>query len=170
MGDSMADRKRSRPDRTPQPGSNSNQSSLTLSQADLAEIAAIIAADRRELLDRLRDVIEEERQVVATAAAREAPDLERGAGRMLDANAVAARLGRSAQWVRENRDQLGAIPLGDGPRPRLGFPSEAVAAFVACSADSRPPVPGPALEAGKPASRRRRSGSRADLLPIRGRE
>lgn len=40
---------------------------------------------------------------------------------LLCAKEIAARLGRSPRWVREHKAELGAVPLSDGPRPRLGF-------------------------------------------------
>lgn len=46
--------------------------------------------------------------------------------RLLDAAEVAARFGVSAEWVRDHADDLGAVRLGDGPRPRLRFDPETV--------------------------------------------
>jgi hypothetical protein len=58
-------------------------------------------------------------------------------GRMSAAD-VAQRLGRSRDWVYAHAQELGAVPLGDGPRPRLVFHPERVREFEdACSADRR---------------------------------
>lgn len=89
---------------------------------------------------------------------------------LLDAATVARRLGRSRDFVYQHAAELGAVPLGDGPRPRLGFDRAKVAEYVrACSSGRR------TEQAAKPATeptRRRRSsaanGQGADLLPIRG--
>lgn len=161
----MAERKAAAPAQTPRPAFEFDQSS----KADLlVEIREIMASERRALVDEFREAVEEDRRLIAEAAARTALTLRDEAGPLLDANAVARRLGRTPQWVRENREKLGAVPLGDGPRPRLGFPPEAVAAWVACSAGSRPSAEEPASQAASKTKRRARSGRGADLLPIRG--
>ena len=73
-----------------------------------------------------------------------------GDGRpLLDAAAVARQLGRSRAWVYQHAAELGAVRLGDGERPRLGF---------------EPPATKP---------KRRYTGASPkrqgdDLLPIRG--
>ena len=45
---------------------------------------------------------------------------------LLTAQEVARRFGVSAEWVRDHRDELGVVRLGDGPRPRLRFDPEIV--------------------------------------------
>lgn len=45
---------------------------------------------------------------------------------LLTAQEVARRFGVSAEWVRDHRDELGVVRLGDGPRPRLRFDAEIV--------------------------------------------
>lgn len=89
---------------------------------------------------------------------------------LLDAAAVARRLGRSREWVYRHATELGAVQLGDGERPRLGFPPAAVADYVdACSTGRRTK-----RRADRAVKRNRRyrdaeaSGQGADLLPIRG--
>jgi hypothetical protein len=58
--------------------------------------------------------------------------------RLVDAAELGVRRGR----VYENALLLGAVPLGDGPRPRLRFdPDRAVAALTACSATRGAPAP-----------------------------
>lgn len=42
----------------------------------------------------------------------------------LDAQEVAQRLGVSREWVYEHADELGALRIGSGPRPRLRFPPQ----------------------------------------------
>jgi hypothetical protein len=45
----------------------------------------------------------------------------RATGELIDARELANRIGRSRDWVYGNAGQLGAIRLGNGTRPRLGF-------------------------------------------------
>jgi hypothetical protein len=89
--------------------------------------------------------------------------------RMLSATEVGRRLGRSAEWVRDHRDELGVVSLGDGPRPRLSFPSERVEAYLACSSGRRTEEPENGSD--KPTARRRArapAGRESQLLPVRG--
>jgi hypothetical protein len=46
------------------------------------------------------------------------PDAHRD---LMDAGELARHLGLTRAWVYEHAQQLGAIPVGDGPRPRLRF-------------------------------------------------
>jgi len=89
---------------------------------------------------------------------------------LLDAAAVAQRLGRSREWVYRHADELGAVRLGDGDRPRLGFTPEKVAEYVdACKSSRRTPT-----GSNRTTVRRTRAttgkvnGQGADLLPVRG--
>lgn len=52
---------------------------------------------------------------------------------------LAARLGVSVRYVREHADQLGAIRIGSGTKPRLRFPADAGAKLPdTVAAGSRP--------------------------------
>jgi hypothetical protein len=73
---------------------------------------------------------------------------------LLDAHEAGRRLGRSAVWVRRHAEQLGAVRLGDGERPRLGFPADRIEA--ACSAGKSSPAGEPAAHAAKPRRHRDR--------------
>lgn len=81
---------------------------------------------------------------------------------------VAAAIGRSADFVREHRDELGVLPA-EGRRPRLLFDPARVRDWASArEASGRPQAanPAPVLT-----SRRRRgepSGTGVDLLPIHG--
>jgi hypothetical protein len=90
---------------------------------------------------------------------------------LVDAMTVAKALGMKAGWVRENAAELGAVRLGDGPKPRLRFDLEkATAAWAARSAGERSLRAAPAPQAK---TRRRRTSASAttiDLLPVRGHE
>ena len=79
----------------------------------------------------------------------------------LDASELARVLGVERDWIYEHRDQLGAIRLGDGPRPRLRFEVDrAVAAFRDLWSERRvvPLRDGP--QAPVPRPRRSRGGRR----------
>jgi hypothetical protein len=89
---------------------------------------------------------------------------------LLTVDQVAERLAVSPDWVYRHADDLGAIKLGGGLKPRIRFDALGVAAYVdACrtcrrtvSASTPPPTP--------IASRRtaRAPGRETHLLPIRG--
>jgi hypothetical protein len=60
---------------------------------------------------------------------------ERQTAGLVDAAGLAGALGVDRAWVYEHADQLGAIRLGTGPKPRLRFDvGRAVAAFTELSA------------------------------------
>jgi hypothetical protein len=89
------------------------------------------------------------------------------APRLFSAAEAAARIGMSRDFVYEHADELGAIRLGEGSRPRLAFDPRRLDEWVSARSgggrsDDREPAPGPA--------RRRRAqpdaGSAVDLLPI----
>jgi hypothetical protein len=112
-----------------------------------------------EVLDDLVDVL----------ADRLAPSLDRSARPgLLDAAEVARRCGRSREWVYDHAGELGAIALGNGDRPRLGFAPARIDTYLdrqaAASRQSIAPV---ARDA--PQGRRPRAQGGADLLPVRGR-
>jgi len=65
-------------------------------------------------LDRLADL------VVDRLAAR-LDGTREPTGQLVDAAEIARRFGVSAEWVRTHSIELGAVRLGDGPRPRLRF-------------------------------------------------
>lgn len=113
------------------------------------------------------------------AIARRVIDLMRdeqapASGEMVDAAEIARRFGVTRSWVYEHRQDLGAVELGTGKRPRLRFDPERVSEMLACARDRQPPVSkSPAKPADSPVRRRpgARAGARSgsDLLPIRGR-
>jgi len=83
---------------------------------------------------------------------------------LLDARALAARLGVSVSFVYANSGKLGGVRLGNGPKPRLRFHLErAVEAHASAPGCTAPAAP----QAAKP--RPRRAASSAALLPIGGR-
>jgi hypothetical protein len=87
---------------------------------------------------------------------------------LVDAKALAKLLGVSRGFVYEHAAELGAIPLGSGPKARLRFdPEKALERLTACTAGRRSQEPSPASVRG---SRRRQApalGRDVELLPIR---
>jgi hypothetical protein len=86
---------------------------------------------------------------------------ERKANGFVDATELARLLGVDREWVYEHSDQLGAIRLGDGPRPRLRFEiSCAMAAFRELSVERRGLPPRARDQTPVPRPRRSRGGRR----------
>lgn len=97
---------------------------------------------------------------VADAVAQRVLELvdERQGDGLVDAAKLARVLGVDRDWVYEHGERLGAIRLGDGPRPRLRFEiGRAVESFTRLSAQARvtpltgrqqPPVPRPRRSRG----------------------
>jgi hypothetical protein len=50
---------------------------------------------------------------------------------LLDTREVARRTGKTRRWVYDHVRELGAVPLGSGPRPRLGFSPDVIAQLKA---------------------------------------
>jgi predicted DNA-binding transcriptional regulator AlpA len=116
-----------------------------------------------DLLDALADLIAER-----LAARIEVITPEPFEG-LVDAREIARATGRSRAWVYEHSSELGAVRLGSGPRPRLGFSRARVEAYV--QAAGEPPGPPPLPVRAQP-QRRRRAGQTStgvELLPINGR-
>jgi excisionase family DNA binding protein len=63
------------------------------------------------------------------------------APQLLSAAEVAARLGWSRSTVYDHAEQLGAVRLGTGTRPRMRFPADRVEAYIARAADPQPQPP-----------------------------
>ena len=87
--------------------------------------------------------------------------LLKGASRpdgLLSASQVAARLGVDRSWVYAHADELGAIRLGDGPRPRLRFVPAVIAQRML---NTRSPAP------IAPSGARMPAASNVRLLPIK---
>jgi hypothetical protein len=111
-------------------------------QARLALTAKLTEDD--ELLDMLADRLAD--RLAARLSPVEPPEA------LVDARELARRTGKTRRWVYEHARELGAVPLGTGPRPRLGFSPDAIAQLKA--APRRPASP-PPLRVGP----RRRHGS-----------
>lgn len=103
---------------------------VTLIADALAESVAPLLADA--IADRLRD----------SSRSDVTPATGAGADAFLDARQVAERFKLSRRWVYDHADRLGAIPVGDGERPRLRFdPARVAEALGARSTGKGSPVP-----------------------------
>jgi hypothetical protein len=94
-------------------------------------------------------------------------------GELVDAAEIARRFGLTASTVRGHADELGVIRLGTGPKPRMRFDPERVAAALGSDDRLHHEQSATAGEApAQPTIRRRRraapSGHQPPLLPIRG--
>jgi len=71
------------------------------------------------------------------AIAREVARLSVPGGGLLTASEVALAFNVTRGWVYAHADELGAIRLGDGPRPRLRFEPAVVTRALRAGRDSR---------------------------------
>ncbi|MCW2995252.1 MAG: hypothetical protein JWQ18_2747 [Conexibacter sp.] len=122
-----------------------------------------------DLAHRVADLVHQQRHEPATSAGGETGVGE--PGRLLSAAQVASLWGVDRSWVYDHADELGALRLGAGVRPRLRFSPDRVTSYF----DSQPePEPAPPPRAPRRRSRgrhvRRSPGSGADCaegLPFR---
>jgi len=83
-------------------------------------------------------------------------------GGLIDAAEVARRRGVSRDWVYRHADELGAVRMGEGSRPRLRFPPVTPRLPSEGSVAAQAPAT-PAKSRGRP---RRENGHNGALLPI----
>jgi hypothetical protein len=111
-------------------------------------------------LDRLADLVAD--RLAGLVAVPAAPAL-------LTAAQVAQRFGVDRGWVYEHADQLGAVRLGEGARPRLRFAAATVAGALSARQESkRSQVPEPAPRRAPRRRARSTTAAGSPLLPIRG--
>ncbi|HEV7492534.1 hypothetical protein [Baekduia sp.] len=99
-----------------------------------------------ELRDVFTAVVEEQLRASEERIARRVAELvshtdtSTSSSALIDAHEAGRLLGRSAVWVRRHADQLGAVRLSDGARPRLGFDPQRIADVVAarCAGERSP--------------------------------
>jgi hypothetical protein len=87
------------------------------------------------------------------------------AGELVDASELASRFALTRWWVYEHANELGAVTLGDGPRPRLRFDPEVAAEVLRARrrtavSDSAQPY------GGRGPGRPRRRPAAVPLLPV----
>jgi hypothetical protein len=124
----------------------------------------LLGALADELADRLADPVADQ---LAARLGGVSPG-QRAA--LIDAQEVARLTGRTREWVYDHQGELGAIRLGSGPKPRLGFDPVLVLAHME-RVDAPAPLAMPAVS--RPSRRRRRTGrteAGAELLRVRGHE
>lgn len=107
-------------------------------------------ADDNELLDRLADRLAD--RVAERLAPWFTPGHQQPEG-LISAKEVARMAGKTRRWVYDHAGDLGAVPLGSGSVPRLGFHPARVRQYLDQSVADPPPLPMPSY--AKP--RRRRS-------------
>jgi hypothetical protein len=81
-------------------------------ELDPALVDAIATRLLDPLAERVVEVMKDEGLLPASAPPKQ----------WLDAAEMARRLGVTREWVYEHAGELGAVRIGDGPRPRLRFP------------------------------------------------
>jgi hypothetical protein len=99
-------------------------------------------------------------------------EAERPSAQLVDAATLARVLGVSRAYVYEHRDELGAVQVGNGRRPRIRFDVErAREAWTARDASERSETPDSPTPVGEARRRRRRAAQSGDgLLPVKGAE
>lgn len=104
-----------------------------------------------EFVDRFADLVADRvvRRLVPYLGAGGAPSEG-----LVDASEVARMAGRTRRWVYEHAGVLGAVPLGGGERPRLGFHPARVREYL--SRDVGKPEPRPAPQYATPRRRKAR--------------
>jgi len=119
-------------------------------------------ANPTPLLYEIRDELSAlRREVAALRSGREREGL-------IDAHEVARRLGVRPAWVYRHKRALGAVSLGDGAKPRIGFDPARIEEYAGSTSPRSPEAESPAVEGKKPRRRRRRNGQNPGLLPVRG--
>lgn len=86
--------------------------------------------------------------------------------RLFAANELARCLGVSREWVYDHANELGVIPIGDGPKPRLRFDLQVAEAAMA-ERRRGPSAAEPEID-DHAARRRRPPAQGVPLLPVRG--
>jgi hypothetical protein len=114
-------------------------------------------------LDRLADLL------IDRLAARLGGLMPERAEPLVDAGEIARLFGRTRSWVYEHAGELGAVRLGSGPRPRLGFSPARVAAHFERASEPTPlTLPQPPQPRRGRRRRADRTASGAELLRVRG--
>jgi hypothetical protein len=113
-------------------------------------------------LDRLADRLAD--RIASRLAGLVSPQAEP----LVDAAEIARMHGKTRSWVYDHAGELGAVRLGSGPRPRLGFSPARVAAHFE-KVDEPRPLMLPQLARPHRGRRRRtdRTASGAELLRVR---
>jgi hypothetical protein len=118
------------------------------------------------------DAIEQVAQRVAQLLRHESPppadnqdDTRPRPARLLTADQLARHLGLNRAWVYEHAAELGAIQLGNGPRPRLRFDAQLAAQALQARRHRNEPTAGVEKPRPRP-TRHRRPPTAVPLLPV----
>ena len=122
----------------------------------VVELAAVVAGPMSDLRAQVAKL---EGEVRALRTELQSPP-ERS--RLVDAQVIADMIGTSRRFVYEHRAALGAVPLSDGKRPRLGFDPGRVRQALEQRNGREPAEPKPATSGAA------RPRVKVDLLPIKG--
>jgi hypothetical protein len=117
----------------------------------------------------IRELSDEDVEVIARRVATLISDGEPRAASLIDATEVARRFGLSRDWVYDHSHELGAITVGAGSRPRLRFDPARVAAVL--QAPQPPTADSERHRHRNKASREEQASSHPNRLPmhVRGR-
>ena len=83
---------------------------------------------------------------------------------------MARDLGTSPGWVRSHADELGAIPLGDGPKAPLRFDPVVARERLEARRARRPPDRDAVAASGRSSSRQRKSRATGRRVPLLSRK
>lgn len=83
---------------------------------------------------------------------------------LVDASEVARMAGRTRRWVYEHAGVLGAVPLGGGERPRLGFHPTRVRDYLSRDVGNPEPRPAPRYATPRPRKARALTQTERELL------
>jgi hypothetical protein len=122
---------------------------------------------RRAAAELTPDAIEQIAQRVAQLLRHGEPGQAAEPSELLDAGQLARHLGVTRAWVYEHANELGAIALGSGPKPRLRFdPEIAAQALTERRRRPAPAAPSSAPQAPSAGRPRRRLPAAVPLLPV----
>jgi hypothetical protein len=117
-----------------------------------------------DTLDRLADQIADRLAVRLTGLMPAQPE------RLVDAAEIARMCSKTRSWVYEHAGELGAIRLGNGSRPRLGFSPARVAAQLEKVSEPEQVRPPERAQRRRRAPRANRTATGAPLLHVRPEE
>lgn len=130
------------------------------------------ARARRAAAELTPDAIEQVAQRVAQLLRHEpSPSdgtqngISSASAQLLTADQLARHLGLNRAWVYEHATELGAIQLGNGPRPRLRFDAQLAAQALQARRRRNEPTALSDKPRQRP-TRRRRTSSNVPLLPV----
>jgi hypothetical protein len=122
---------------------------------------------RQAAVELTPEAIEQIARRVAELLAGERP----APGGLVDAATVARHYGLTRAWVYQHAEQLGAIAIGTGPKPRLRFDLHAVGEVLRTPGRRAQPTAESAPAPSRPRRRQKKPAPEVegDLLPINAR-